>query len=139
MTALTKNYPRNGKDHKLASYPVEAGAVIYQGSLVMITAAGYLKPCEDEAGSVFAGVSRSTVDNTGGANGAYECLVETEDAFEVASSGLSQANLNQEVFATDDNTVSLSAAGSEPSAGKIVQVISATLCMVLPNPNKLKA
>lgn len=138
MTALSANYARNGKDHKMPNYPVKADAVIYQGALVMIDSTGFLKPCAVEAGAVFAGISRSSVDATGESNGDSRCDVEARDAFEVSCAGMTDADLGKKVYASDDNTVTLTQATDEPEVGRIIEVISATKVMVLPNVHLTK-
>ena len=138
MTALSANYARNGKDHKMPNYPVAADKVIYQGALVMINAGGFLQPCIDEAGGVFAGISRSSVDSTGESNGDSRCDVEARDAFEVACTGMAAGDVGKVVYALDDNTVGLTQAGNEVAVGKIIEVISATKVLVLPNVHQTK-
>ena len=133
MTALTENYARNLKSHKMPNYGVKAEAVIFRGALTMVDAAGYLVPCTQLAGAVFAGVSKDVADATGMADGEVRCDVEAVDAFEVDIAAAVQADIGKKVYALDDNTVELTQTTNSVEVGRIVEVISSTKVMVLPN------
>ena len=138
MTALTKDVARDAKDSKLVSLPIAANAIIFRGALVKINAAGYVEPCSSEAGAVFAGVSRESMDNTGGSNGEQLMQIESRDAFYVAAVGMGADDLGKKVYALDDNTAQLAAGTNLQEAGKIIEVVSATKVLVLPNANLTK-
>ena len=138
MTALTKGIAREGKNSKMPHYGVDADAIIFRGALTMINAAGFLVPCSDIAGAVFAGIARTEVDATGLFAGECGADVESVDAYEVAIVGAVAADMGKKVYALDDNTVGLVQAGNEVDAGRIIEVISATKVMVKPNSHVTK-
>lgn len=107
--------------------PVEAGAHIFVGSLVMIGPAGSeARPAA--AGSqtpVAAGVAMEEVDNTGGADGAQ--MVRTRSGvFLFANDGsnaVTRAHIGEPCYAVDDQTVS-SLDTSRITAGTVFDVTS---------------
>lgn len=139
MTALTAAAARDGKDSKLVPYGVLTNVIIFRGALTMIDAAGFLQPCSQIAGSVFAGIARGGVDMTGETSGDFDALVETRDAFYVNIAAATVANIGDDVFALDDNTVELTQTANSVPVGKIIEVESATKVLVLPDPNQVKA
>lgn len=126
MAALTDTKEVNEKAARRIQYPVAAGEVIYRGAMVMINAAGYLKPAQAEVDAVFAGMAMETVDNSNGVDGALEGDVLTDGLHQLAGSGFSQADVKSSVYASDDQTVSTVQGVNEPLIGKIEQVVSAT-------------
>jgi len=128
--ALSENYNRVSKDGKLQAFPVVASDIIYRGALVKINAAGYLAPQAAESGAFSAGVAYEGVDNSAGSAGDVTCRVELEGAFEMACTGMAQADLGSPVYASDDNTVSTTQGSNELLIGKIIEVISATNVLV---------
>jgi len=139
MTALTAGIGREAKDLKLVPYGVLTNKVIYRGALTMIDAAGFLQPCSQVAGSVFAGVSRDEVDMTGLASGDVKALVETKDAFYVNVAAVTVASIGDDCWALDDNTIELTQTANSVLVGKIIEVVSATKVLVLPDANQVKA
>ena len=139
MTALTESNARDAKDSKLVPYGVLTNKIIYRSALVMLDAAGFLQPCTQLVGAVFAGVSRDEVDMTGLTSGDYKALVETKDAFYVNIAAAAVVNIGDIVYALDDNTVELVATLNSVPVGKIIEVVSATKVLVLPDANQVKA
>lgn len=138
MTALTKSVAREGKESKLIMLPVKADVEIFRGALVKIGADGYAAPCASEAGAVFAGESRTHVDSTGLADGECKIQVEIRNSFYVDAAGIVAADLGKKVYAADDNTVQLAAGVDLQEVGKIIEIVSATKVLVMPNPNLTK-
>lgn len=138
MTALTAPVAREEKESKLIAFPVAANAVIHRGALVKISAAGFVEPCSAEAGAVFAGTSRESVDATGLSDGDCFIQIEVRNSFYVAAAAIVAADMGKSVFAADDNTVALVDAGNLQEVGKIVEIVSATKVLVMPNPNRTK-
>jgi hypothetical protein len=91
--------------------PVDGGSHIYKGTLVsQLTATGQLVPYSTASSGVCVGVAQHEVDNSGGADGAMRCRVEScrlvyltngagGDAFSDASL------IGSVVYASDDHTV----------------------------------
>lgn len=130
MTALTENKKLDEKVGKLVAHPVVASDIIYQGALVKVNAAGYLAPCSSEAGAVFAGVAYEQKDNSAGAAGAVSCRVQKEGRFLMTGSGFSQANVGDKVYASDDQTLTLTNAVGLQCVGVIDEYVSATQAWV---------
>ena len=130
MTALTDNKEVAEKNRRLLSQEVEGSAVIHKGALVKIKANGNLAPMSAEAGAHAAGIAYEACDNSAGASGDVECKVLREGVFELVSAGLAQSDMGEEVFASDDQTVSTVQGANELSVGRIVRVLSATAALV---------
>lgn len=126
MAALTadKQILHKG-EHELQSYPIAAATTIYQGAMCKINAAGFLAPCAAEAGAFFAGVAYEQVINSGAA-GAKSCRVYKKAAFKLPSTGLAQANVGDNVYASTDNDTSLVQGANEQKVGRIMSFESAT-------------
>lgn len=111
---------------------VEAGDVIYAGTIVNIDADGYGIKGADTAGHVLGGIACDTVDNTGGADGAKEVAVYTEGTFEFAFSGTAaQTDVGTNAYVVDNQTVALAATTTnDVLVGKIVEFIDASTVRV---------
>lgn len=104
---------------------------IYEGALVKINAAGFLAPCAAEVGAQFAGVAVETVANESPyAAGDQGCRVYKKGVFLLTGSGFSQATVGQPVYATDDNTITLTNAADKQRVGTIVEHESSTKAWV---------
>ena len=114
-------------DQELRSFQLAAGAHIYKGALVGLTAEGYARGLA--AGDAFAGIAYEGIDNSAGANGDAAVRVYTLGDFGLALSGAGQADIGRPVFASDDETLSTS--GSERSYVGIVQDVPASNEIIL--------
>lgn len=132
MAALSaaRNTPVMGEASFKTSQPVKASTKIYQGGLVMTDSTGYAVPGASGATTNISwGIALSTVDNTGGSNGALSVDVMCEAAFLLDASGLTQANNGSYAYFTDDHTITTTAT-SNSKVGTIIQVVSATQAWV---------
>lgn len=125
MTALTKDRNTTRKAGTVAVFPVAAGAKIFAGAQVCLTADGFAVPAADTAGLKFAGVSRVYVDNSGGINGAVQVEVWRDGIFDFAATGMGADDVGKPAFVTDDQTVALSSTNAV-GCGVISEVDSAT-------------
>lgn len=108
MTALAADRTTTSKGKlRRQSYPVAAATTIYAGALVCIDAAGYAIPAADTAGiSAVVGVATAQIDNSSGANGDADVVVEYGGGFEVeAHASITQALVGRDVAVADDQTV----------------------------------
>lgn len=129
--ALSANRNLVDQEGKLLAMPVVASDIIYKGALVKVNAAGYLAPCAGEAGSQFAGVAIEECDNSAGAAGDLSVRVAQEGCFELPGTGFAQADVGSQVYAADDETVTLTeGTTSKQKVGIIVKYISATKVLV---------
>ena len=113
-------------DQELRALPVKAAARIYKGALVGIdSATGCARGLV--AGDAFAGVAYEEANNTGGADAAVSVRVYTMGDFEHALGSAARTNKGQAVYASADNTLTLTSAGNSavgrqidaPTSGKI--------------------
>ncbi|MEN6375333.1 MAG: hypothetical protein ABFD75_11225 [Smithella sp.] len=89
---------------------VAASTNIYAGATACVNAAGYLVPGADTAGLIFQGMSREYVDNSSGANGAQTAVVKRRGLIKMTfATAISIANVGDNVFLVDDDTVDLTA------------------------------
>jgi len=125
MAALTANIEVKEKVKGLVCKPC-AVDIIYKGALCKNNAAGYLAPCATEAGATFAGVAYEYVDNSAGSAGTKECRVITEGVFLLTGAGLAQGDVGDMVYASDDQTITITEGANLQPVGKIVEFVSAT-------------
>jgi hypothetical protein len=130
MTALAANSQKIHKVMDTIAIPVEESTKIYAGALVCTNAAGYAVPANDSAGFVFQGWARSMADNSSGADGAINVIVERGGILEVVIAGANQAVVGCIAYATDDQTVTITKPAIPVPIGKIVSFISATRVLV---------
>lgn len=107
------------------SGPVEESTHIYEGTLCFVNAAGYID--DDTASGVneFAGIAIEEYDNSSGADGDISAEFWQDGEFELTGSGFAQTSVGLEVYATDNYTLTLTAAGGV-YIGKITRYISST-------------
>lgn len=108
------------------SMPVKAAVSIFKGAIVKIAADGFAAPMEAEVGAYLAGIAESVADNTSGASGDLNVDVKTEGSFLLDGAGFSQASVGDDVYASDDETISDTQGANEIKVGKIVKYVSAT-------------
>ncbi|MDO5385938.1 MAG: hypothetical protein Q4F75_01540 [Pseudomonadota bacterium] len=119
MTALTNDTNRvfevNNDSNAVA---LAAGTKVFQGSLIGKTATGYGRALE--AGDTAMGFAKDNVDNTDGTDG--EKIVEVKSMGKVSLfiSGLTIADIGKDVYASDDNTFTLTSTDNS-KVGKIIR------------------
>lgn len=127
MAALTagRNTPELAEGGKIIVLPVAAGAVIFDGSLVVLDASGNAKAAVKAEGLTAAGRAEEYVDNTGGAAGAKTIKVKRGvfvwDNTTVAANKIKNEHVLKDCYIVDDCTVSALATGSS-RAGKVIAV-----------------
>jgi len=110
MTALAEDKRIEYREGVEISCPVDDGDKIYGGALVCVNADGYLVPGDDAAGLIFHGVSLEQKDNTDGSDGDLECQIRRRGLFKcILDTAITQANVGDNVFLVDDQTVDLTA------------------------------
>lgn len=127
MGALTEDRNTPRKEGVELAFDVVADDCIYGGSLAAVNAAGYLNPGSDTAALIFAGVAMERADNTGGAAGDISCRVRRKGVFLLAIAAATIANIGDDVYLVDDQTVGLAATTTNDiKCGTIWGVESAT-------------
>lgn len=108
MTALTADKKTEYAEGIEVSAPVDGGSKIFAGANACFNAAGYLVPGADTAGLIYAGVSRSSIDNTLGDDGDEAAVVRRRGLFLMEfATPITQANVGDNVFLADDQLVDL--------------------------------
>jgi hypothetical protein len=126
MAALTVEKEVPQKDGWIVAHKM-AAVKIYKGALVAINAAGFLTNVADGlTGGFFAGVAVETIDNSAGAAGDLNCRVYKRGNFLLNGSGFAQADVGEEVLASDNQTVTKTSAAGRAKVGKIQEIESAT-------------
>lgn len=117
--AMTKNAPVSLRAGTGFGYNVAAGVHVYEGALLMLTAAKTLQRIQDASGVAFAGVADRELDNSANAGASSGFVVARRGIvikLPVPTAGA--ANIGAAVYATDDATATLSSAsGANPQIG----------------------
>ena len=135
MAALTDNTVRDTRDRRLLSVPVAASAHIYANSMTCFDADGYLVPASDTASLVYAGIATEEVDNSSGADGALNCVVERGQLFKVASAETeTQDAVGLLRYVSDDQTVAaVGTTTNDVLVGKVVEFVDASTVWIDPD------
>lgn len=100
------------------SLPVLENTRIFEGALVGRTANGYARPLQ--AGDNAVGFAKELTDNTTGANGDKNVDVKAAGKISLFISGISLSDVGSKVYASDDNTFTLTDTGNS-YVGKLVR------------------
>ena len=125
MSALTEDRNTPYKDGELLSFKVAANVKCFAGGIAVLEG-GYCRPGKIGAGLVYIGRFEQQVDNSGGAAGAKAVMVRRGKAFlfdNSTANPITQADLGQDCYIEDDQTVAKSAgtgAGAKSKAGRIM-------------------
>jgi len=126
MVALTEDRNTKMQDAELVAQPVAANAVCHAGGLAVLNATGFAAPGTTALNLLSFGRFEQAVDNTGGADGDQEILIRRGKAFYWQNHGadlVAQANVRQNCFIVDDQTVAATnGAGTRSIAGVVVAV-----------------
>jgi hypothetical protein len=102
MTTLAVDLARAFELGTINECPVIAADIIYEGAAVGDNGAGYARPLV--GGDPFIGFAQSKVDNSAGAAGALRAILRTAGLVQLSVSGAVITDVDQPVYATDDNT-----------------------------------
>lgn len=105
MTTLAANTPRAWELGEHNELPVIASDIIFQGAAVGDNASGYMRPLV--AGDPFRGFALEKVDNTAGSAGDKNVKLLREGKVQLSISGLAITDVGKDVYASDDNTFTL--------------------------------
>lgn len=114
MTTLAVNKPRayEGVPVRIEerAAPVIAADIIYEGAAVgIVKASGHARPLA--AGDRFAGFADAKADNSAGGAAAINADLKQQGFIELTVTGVTITDLGQPVYASDDDTFSLSPVG----------------------------
>lgn len=127
--AVTANQLTKRQGDCRVSYPVAASTTIYEGTLAFTNVTGYLD--DDTATGVnrFAGIAVAYVASTT-SDGDSQGEVYANGVFELVGTGFTQASVGQDVFATDNYTVTTAPSASGVYIGECVGYVSSTKILV---------
>lgn len=104
--------------HDTNSLPIEENTKIYEGALVGRTTDGYARPLQ--AGDNAVGFAKEHTDNSNGAKGDKNVDVKATGKISLFISGIALSDVGARVYATDDNTFTLTDTGNS-YVGKLVR------------------
>jgi len=134
--ALTKNRDVDHYvDQELRTFQVAATKRVFKGGFVGLNASGYAQPLV--AGDAFVGVAYEEADNTSGAAGAISVRVYTLGDFGHTLTGATVAHIGRPVFASGDDTLTLTSAGNS-YVGWVQDVITTNEIIVRIDPQRAK-
>jgi len=134
--AMTKDVPAVEQLGEYADHPVVADTVIYEGALVTIDADGFATNLvgADAATTFLAGIAFRGVSNAGGASGAKMVKVRRgQRYYEVALSSAAQTDVGAVLYATDENTFTLTSTGAK-AIGHVAQLAGTNKVIVRLEP-----
>ncbi len=127
MTTLSKDKIRSYELGNLNDLPVVASDIVYEGAAVGLNASGYARPLV--AGDKFAGFAEIKADNSNGSNGEIDVNVKNKGRVEVAISGFAITNVLADVYASDDDTFTLTSTANT-LIGKAIRYVSSGVAIV---------
>jgi len=130
MTTLAADKPRNyGAVSKVpGTAPVIASDIIYEGAAVGESASlGTARPLV--AGDTFLGFAFRKADNSAGAAGDVKADLLAMGVVELPIASVATADLGATVYASDDDTFTLSSTGNT-AIGKIVEIVATGIARV---------
>lgn len=101
--AMTKNVLRTVRGGNSYAYPVKAGALIFIGAIVAVTAAGKLAPVGNADAVAIVGIAETYCDNRNGADGA-ESVNALRGVFGFPIGALTFADIGKTLYAAADDS-----------------------------------
>ena len=127
MTGLATDANRVYELGDINQVPVKASAIIYQGAAVGGHSSGYARPIAN--GDKFLGFADEKIDNSGGGDGVKTVRVRKRGAILLDISSVALGDIGKSVYATDDNTFTLSATNAV-YIGQISRIDSSGVALV---------
>jgi len=131
MSTLAKNQPRAFEEGEINDLPVIANDIIYEGAAVgESSTTGTFRPLV--AGDNFAGFATRKADNTavGAAAGDVNVNVKQKGKIQLSVTGVTGVtDEGSTVYASDDDTFTLSSTGNS-AIGKIIRYVTSTTVIV---------
>lgn len=133
MATLAADSPRvfeTGHDDGLNAIPMIDNDIIYDGAAVGDNGSGLARPLV--AADPFLGFATANADNTGTGHAASAIKVplKSKGVAKLVVTGVSStADVGEKVYATDDDTFTLTASGAS-AIGRVLRWISSTTCLV---------
>jgi len=115
-------------DRELRTFPLAAGVRVYRGGLLGVRYDGYVRGWLE--GDRFCGLAYEECDNSAGACGARQVRAYTAGDFALPLAGVHQGCRLQPVYATDDETLTLSPGLESGCVGRVLDVVATGLALV---------
>lgn len=116
--ALTagKTYARRGMEPSGGSfaYPVAAGVKVWRGAFVAVNSSGALVLIGAGGAVQFVGIADRDLDNSAGAGVSEQRVTALKGIYAITVPSATHSNINATVYATDDNTPTLTASTNLP-------------------------
>lgn len=127
MATLANNQPRTFEGEGFNELPVIAADIIYEGAAVGDNGSGYARPLV--AGDPFRGFAVDPVDNSAGSAGERRVKLRPKGLVQLNVPSVGLGNINDPVYASDDNTFTLTAT-SNSLIGYVYRYVSTGVCIV---------
>ena len=127
MTALSKDTNRVYEIGEINEAPMVGGATIYQGSAVGANSSGYARSLQ--ATDLFLGFSEDHFVNSG-SDGAKNARIRKKGSVLLEINGIALSDINKSVYATNDNTFTLSSDNDAVYIGQISRIDSSGVVLV---------
>lgn len=126
MTALTGDIKLNRRGAESSrnqfGYPVAAGEVVWRNSLIALNSAGNVVRVQTSGALIFLGVANKQIDNR--TNGAVSAdrVIGQKGTWQLVVPAATVSNINATVYATDDQTLTLTNSGSLLTVGTLAGI-----------------
>ena len=124
--ALTTDKNTRKRKGKQCSVPVAANAVCFAGGMAVANATGFAAPGSTALNLTYLGRFSEAVDNTGGADGAKDVLIDRNQQFYFNNDGgdpVTQASVGKPCYIIDDETVSATdGVGTQSACGIVIEI-----------------
>jgi uncharacterized membrane protein (DUF2068 family) len=102
-------------------YPVAAGEKVFRGSIIAVNAAGAVVRVQTAGAVQIIGLADHFLDNSGSASVSTDRVVGLKGTYALTVPSATAANINATVYASDDNTLTLTQ-GTLLAAGVLVGI-----------------
>lgn len=131
LTQGTKRYRLGTPSNGSFGYPVAPGEWVWRGSIVGLNAACQLQRVQTAGTVVVVGLADRDYSNVGNSGPSSDYVQADRGWWNLPLAGVGPANINQPVYATDDNTLSLTpatgaVAGATNAGNGTVGTVTAT-------------
>lgn len=122
MAAITNNKDRARKEPRTMAYPIAASTKIPQGAIACENSSKYAVNGADTAGLRMLGVSRHMYDNSSGAAGAMDVVVDATGVFEF-DTAITSFRVGDTAYIADNNTVTDAATATNDVAVGVIRKV----------------
>ncbi|HYH17508.1 MAG TPA: hypothetical protein VD995_02720 [Azospirillum sp.] len=126
MAALSAGRRTQQRAGDIISHPLAAGAVVHQGGLACLNAAGFLVPGATATNLTCVGIAAQSVSNAAGAAGAERADVRRDGSWRFdndAADPVGRAHVGKAAWIVDDQTVAATdGGGTRSAAGTIIDI-----------------